>query len=88
KSVEFALVGTANKELAHLRRFGQSMSRPSLPETFDDLEECNEVHPAALAHLIGVLRLCLFEEGGRPAEERAEVEAHWPFDDMDEGKYM
>ena len=24
----------------------------------------------------------------RSAEERAEVEAHWPLDDMDEEKYM
>ena len=24
----------------------------------------------------------------RSAEERAEVEAHWPSDDMDEEKYM
>ncbi|KAH9964465.1 protein kinase subdomain-containing protein PKL/CAK/Fmp29 [Russula dissimulans] len=70
----------------------QPMTRPSLPEDFDDLdadqryakerhhrrlvhyryvkstEECNEVHRAALADPMGVLRCRLFEHAGEPWE--------------------
>ena len=71
----------------------QSLTRPSLPENFDDLdeaaqsyakelrprrlihyhyvkstEECNEVHHAALAGPMGVLRRCIFQHAGGPWE--------------------
>ena len=204
----FLLAGMPQRLQNYGDRVSQSVTRPSLPENFDDLgeaaqsyarelhrrrlvhyhyvkntEECNEVHRATLADSMGVLRRRLFEhagdpwegetialkvdlieatkswemltEGGAPcpivfddedvretmeleaalrdadeslqrgqnivgfgsegwvpndhyeramarskklkedilaetrsAEERAEVEAHWPFDDMDEEKYM
>lgn len=89
----FLLAGMHQRLQNYDDRVSQSMTRPSLPENFDDLDEaaqsyakelhrrrlvhyhyvkstkeCNEVHRAALADPMGVLRRRLFEHAGDPWE--------------------
>ena len=85
----FLLAGIPQRLQNYDDRISQSMTRPSLPENFDDLEEaaqsyakelhrrrlvhyhyvnsteeCNKVHHAALADPMGVLRRRLFQHAG------------------------
>ena len=89
----FLLAGIPQRLQNYDDSVSQSMTRPSLPENFDNLgeaaqsyakelhrrrlvhyyyvkstEECNEVHHAALADPMGVLRRRLFQHAGDPWE--------------------
>ncbi len=89
----FLLAGVPERLQNYPGPVSQSMTRPLLPENFDDLdktdqrrakelyhrrlvhyhyvkntEECNELHYAALTDLFGLLRRCLFNYASDPWE--------------------
>ncbi|KAF7419382.1 hypothetical protein PC9H_001971 [Pleurotus ostreatus] len=81
-SAEEALAAAAHKEIAYLKQFGQPLKAS---RGFELLQSMGGDYESAVAFFKGWKEKALAE--AESVEERDEIMAHWPWDDMDEEIY-